>query len=121
MRLSVLKESMELSVRRKWQSREILFLRYKFNNLILFSCFLFEANDLYLGIICYKQGLLAKTNVSVGVIFENILNLCAGDLSIFELNDKEPPGIVFSLIKFEDKVLKEYVPADNIIYECVYI
>jgi hypothetical protein len=57
--------------------------------------------------------------VSVGVIFENILNLCAGDLSIFELNDKEPPGIVFSLIKFEDKVLKEYVPADNIIYECV--
>ena len=54
--------------------------------------------------------------MSVRRILENVLNLGASDLSVLDLDDVEPSGVVFSLIKLEHEVLIENVPTHHIIY-----
>jgi hypothetical protein len=115
-RFTIFEETMKLCVWRKIKCTEVLLTRSKFDNFILFASLLLKAKDFYRGIISNEQVLLTKTDMSVSVILENVLNLGACDLSVLDLDDIEPTGVVLSLIKLKHEVLIENVPTHDIIY-----
>ena len=115
-RFAILKETMQLSLRSQCVSRKILFCGNKLNHLVLFAALLFEAKDFDLSIIGDEKILRAETHVPVRVVLEDVLDLCAGDQTVFYLHDVEPARVVLSFIKLENKVLIEDVPAHHIIY-----
>ena len=54
--------------------------------------------------------------MSVGGVLEDILDLGACDLAVFDLDDVEPARAVLPLIKLKHEILVENVPTHNIVY-----
>jgi hypothetical protein len=53
--------------------------------------------------------------VPVRVVLEDVLDLGACDLAVLDLHDVEPPRVVLSFVKLEQKVLIEDIPTHHII------
>ena len=55
------------------------------------------------------------SNKLTWAIIEDIFDSCLCDIAILESNDVEPATTFFTIIKLEDKIIEEYVPACDII------
>ena len=116
MRFTIFEEAVKFGIWRKWEGREIFLIGYKFNHLILFASLFLKANNFNLWIVGKEKILLAKTDMTIGRILEDVLDLCAGNLSIFDLNDIEPPGVVLSFVELKHEIFIENIPAHNVVY-----
>ena len=106
---------MQLGISRQCISGEIFFCGNKLNELIFFETYLFDAENFGHIVISDEKIVRADTHVPVRVVLEDVLDLGACDLAVLDLHDEEPPRVVLSFVKLEQKVLIEDIPTHHII------